>query len=108
MRELPMTAKYGDYTLSIVQDPVEPNLVFLGTEYGLYVSFDNAKTWNQWRHGYPNAVSTYDMVIQEREADLVIGTFGRSIYVLDDIRPLRVFAKNGGTTPRIINRRTCL
>jgi photosystem II stability/assembly factor-like uncharacterized protein len=92
-------SKVWGYTLSIVQDPVEPNLVFLGTEYGLYVSFDNAKTWNQWRHGYPNAVSTYDMVIQEREADLVIGTFGRSIYVLDDIRPLRVFAKNGGTTP---------
>jgi photosystem II stability/assembly factor-like uncharacterized protein len=92
-------SKVWGYTLSIVQDPVEPNLVFLGTEYGLYVSFDNAKTWNKWRHGYPNAVSTYDMVIQEREADLVIGTFGRSIYVLDDIRPLRVFAKNTGKTP---------
>ena len=92
-------SKVWGFALSIVQDPVEPNLVFLGTEYGLYVSFDNAKTWNQWRHGYPNAVSTYDMVIQEREADLVIGTFGRSIYVLDDIRPLRVFAKNSGKTP---------
>ena len=91
-------SKVWGFALSIVQDPVEPNLVFLGTEYGLYVSFDNAKTWNQWRHGYPNAVSTYDMVIQEREADLVIGTFGRSIYVLDDIRPLRVFAKNSGKT----------
>ncbi len=92
-------SKVWGFALSIVQDPVEPNLVFLGTEYGLYVSFDNAKTWNQWRHGYPNAVSTYDMVIQEREADLVIGTFGRSIYVLDDIRPLRIFAKNTGKTP---------
>lgn len=91
--------KVWGYSLSVVQDPVEPNLVFLGTEFGLYVSFDNAKTWNQWRHGYPNAVSTYDMVIQEREADLVIGTFGRSIYVLDDIRPLRTFAKNQGKTP---------
>lgn len=91
--------KVWGYTLSLVQDTEEPNLVFLGTEFGLYVSFDNAKTWNQWRHGYPKAVSTYDMVIQEREADLVIGTFGRSIYVLDDIRPLRVFAKNQGKTP---------
>ena len=91
--------KVNGYTLSIVQDPVEPNLVFLGTEFGLYVSFDNAKTWNQWKHGYPNAVSTYDMVIQEREADLVIGTFGRSIYVLDNIRPLREFAKNSGKAP---------
>ncbi|GHB27622.1 hypothetical protein GCM10008106_05460 [Mongoliitalea lutea] len=92
-------SKVWGYTLSIVQDPVEPNLVFLGTEYGLYVSFDNAKTWNQWRHGYPRANSTYDMVIQEREADLVIGTFGRSIYVLDDIRPLRAYASNQGKAP---------
>ncbi len=92
-------SKVWGFTLSIVQDPVEPNLVFLGTEFGLYVSFDNAKTWNQWRHGYPNAVSSYDMVIQEREADLVIGTFGRSIYVLDDIRPLRVYAQNQGKAP---------
>ncbi|WP_236139836.1 VPS10 domain-containing protein [Mongoliitalea daihaiensis] len=92
-------SKVWGYTLSIIQDPVEPNLVFLGTEFGLYVSFDNAKTWNQWRHGYPKANSTYDMVIQEREADLVIGTFGRSLYVLDDIRPLRAYAQNLGKAP---------
>ena len=91
--------KVWGYALSIVQDPVESNLVFLGTEYGLYVSFDNAKTWNKWTHGYPQAVSTYDMVIQEKEADLVIGTFGRSLFVLDDIRPLREFAKNQGAIP---------
>lgn len=90
-------SKVWGFTLSILQDPTEPNLVFLGTEYGLYVSFDNAKNWNKWTHGYPEAVSTYDMVIQEREADLVIGTFGRSIYVLDDIRPLREYAKQGAT-----------
>ena len=91
--------KVWGYTLSIKQDTEEPNLVFLGTEYGLYVSFDKAKNWNKWEHGYPKAVSTYDMTIQEREADLVIGTFGRAIYVLDDIRPLRSFAKNGGKAP---------
>ena len=89
-------SKVWGFTLSIKQDPTEPNLVFLGTEFGLYVSFDKAKTWNKWEHGYPKAVSTYDMTIQEREADLVIGTFGRAIYVLDDIRPLRAFAKNAG------------
>jgi photosystem II stability/assembly factor-like uncharacterized protein len=92
-------SKVWGFTLSIKQDTEEPNLVFLGTEYGLYVSFDKAKTWNKWEHGYPKAVSTYDMTIQEREADLVIGTFGRAIYVLDDIRPLRAFAKNGGKAP---------
>jgi len=92
-------SKVWGYSLSIKQDPVEQNLVFLGTEYGLYVSFDKAKTWNKWEHGYPKAVSTYDMTIQEREADLVIGTFGRAFYVLDDIRPLRVFAANSGNKP---------
>ncbi|WP_268034127.1 VPS10 domain-containing protein [Algoriphagus sp. PAP.12] len=92
-------SKVWGYTLSIKQDTEEPNLVFLGTEFGLYVSFDKAKTWNKWEHGYPKAVSTYDMTIQEREADLVIGTFGRSMWVLDDIRPLRVFAANNGEAP---------
>jgi len=92
-------SKVWGYILSIKQDTEEPNLVFLGTEYGLYVSFDKAKTWNKWEHGYPKAVSTYDMTIQEREADLVIGTFGRSMWVLDDIRPLRVFAASNGEAP---------
>ncbi|KPL17195.1 MAG: hypothetical protein AMS26_01990, partial [Bacteroides sp. SM23_62] len=80
------------YALSVLQDPVEANLVFLGTEHGLWVSIDNALTWTQWKHGYPS-VSTMDMVIQEREADLVIGTFGRAVYILDDIRPLREIAR---------------
>lgn len=82
------------YALSFVQDPVEPNLMFLGTEHGMYISIDGAETWTKFNNGYPN-VSTMDMVIQERESDLVIGTFGRAIYVLDDIQPLRVLAQKG-------------
>ncbi|MEE9463528.1 MAG: hypothetical protein V3V53_16940 [Bacteroidales bacterium] len=83
------------YALSVLQDPVEPKLVFLGTEHGLWLSIDNAGTWTQWKHGYPS-VSTMDMVIQEREADLVLGTFGRAVFILDDIRPLREIARTGG------------
>ncbi|MCF8222135.1 MAG: hypothetical protein K9J25_03230 [Bacteroidales bacterium] len=79
------------YVLSFIQDPVEPGLMFAGTEYGLYVSFDAAETWNKWQAGYPT-VSTYDLALQEREKDLVIGTFGRSIWVLDDIEALRKLA----------------
>ncbi len=82
------------YVLSYVQDPVEPNLMFVGTEFGLYVSFNAGQSWNQWKDGYPT-VSTYDLDIQEEFGDLVIGTFGRSIWVLDDIRPLRALAKEG-------------
>ena len=84
------------YALSFIQDPAEPRLMFLGTELGLYVSIDSGETWTKWTNGYPTA-STMDLAIQEREADLVIGTFGRAAYVLDDIRPLRELAASGGT-----------
>ena len=83
------------YALSFIQDPVEPRLMFLGTELGLYVSIDSGETWTPWTNGFPTA-STMDLAIQKREADLVIGTFGRAAYVLDDIRPLRELAASGG------------
>jgi photosystem II stability/assembly factor-like uncharacterized protein len=82
------------FALSVLQDAVEPNLIFIGTEFGLYVSIDDGKNFTKWTPGYPTA-STIDMVIQPREQDLVIGTFGRSAYVLDDIRPLRELASEG-------------
>ena len=82
------------YTLSFVQDPVEPNLMFLGSDGGLYFSIDGGKNWTQWTNDYPK-VSTRDLVIHPREHDLVIGTFGRAAYVMDDIRPLRALAKEG-------------
>jgi photosystem II stability/assembly factor-like uncharacterized protein len=82
------------YALSIAQDPVAPNLLFLGGEFGLYVSIDGGKNWSKWTHGYPT-VSTMDLVIHPRDFDLVIGTFGRAAYILDDIRPLRELAQKG-------------
>lgn len=82
------------YTLSIIQDPVEPRLMFLGTDDGLYISIDEALTWTKWTNEYPT-VNTMDMVIHPREHDLVIGTFGRAAYVMDDIRPLRALATSG-------------
>lgn len=81
------------YTLSIVEDPVERNLLFLGTDDGLYISFNAGKKWTKWTQGFPT-VSVKDLVIQPREHDLVIGTFGRAAWVLDDIRPLRAIAAN--------------
>jgi hypothetical protein len=79
------------FILSFACDPLEPRLQFLGTEYGLYVTIDGGANWTKWTNGYPT-VSTMDLVIHPREHDLVIGTFGRSAYVLDDIRPLRALA----------------
>ena len=87
------------YALSFIQDPEERDLMFLGTELGLYFSADRGDTWHEWTHGYPTA-STMDLAIQEREADLVVGTFGRAAYVLDDLRPLRALAREG---PQVLN-----
>ena len=82
------------FTYSFVQDPVEPNLMFTGTEFGFYVSFDRGKQWNEWTNDIPTMPIT-EVLIHPRDHDLVIGTFGRSIWILDDIRPLREMAKNG-------------
>ncbi|MBV7268593.1 WD40/YVTN/BNR-like repeat-containing protein [Winogradskyella luteola] len=84
------------YTLAIVEDLVEPNLMFLGTDDGLYISINAGKKWTKWTEGFPTT-SVKDLVIQPREHDLVIGTFGRAAWVLDDIRPLRAMAKNAST-----------
>ncbi len=84
---------YG-YCLSVVQDFVESNLLFLGTEFGLYVSTDFGKNWTKWSSDFPT-VSTTDLIIHPRENDLVIGTFGRSIYIIDNISPLRQISREG-------------
>ena len=80
------------YALCVLQDPVSPNLLFAGTENGVWVSIDNGASFMHWKNENFPAVSTFDMVEQEREADLVIATFGRALWVVDDIRPLRKLA----------------
>ncbi len=89
-------SKVSGYCLSVVQDPVEPNLIFLGTEGGMYVSIDYGVNWTKWTRGFPT-VPTMDMKIHPRDHDLILATFGRSIYIIDDIRPLRQIAKQGLT-----------
>ena len=79
---------------SILQDSEEPNLIFLGTDGGLFVSFDYGKNWTHWQDGFPN-VQIRDLAIQEEEGDLVLGTFGRAFWVLDDLNPLRKIAASG-------------
>ena len=87
------------YTLSIVEDIEEPNLLFLGADDGLYISIDGAATWEKFDSTIFPTVSTKDLVIHPREHDLVIGTFGRAAWVLDDIRPLRKIA----AAPELLN-----
>jgi photosystem II stability/assembly factor-like uncharacterized protein len=76
------------YALAVEQDPVDADLLFLGTEFGLYVSFDGGGRWLPWKHGLPTA-SMMDLLIHPRDFDLVVGTHGRSLYIVDDITPLR-------------------
>lgn len=76
----------------IVQDHVDNQLMFLGSEFGVYFTNNQGKTWNKLKNGMPN-ISVRDLTIQKRENDLVVGTFGRGIYVLDDYSSLREFKK---------------
>ena len=76
----------------IVQDHVDNQLMFLGSEFGVYFTNNQGQTWNKLKNGMPN-ISVRDLAIQKRENDLVVGTFGRGIYVLDDYSSLREFKK---------------
>ena len=87
------------YALSIIEDNQNPNLIFLGTDDGLYLSLNAGENWQKYTNGFPT-VSTKDLAIHQREQDLLIGTFGRALWVMDDIRPLRAIAAD----PEILNK----
>jgi len=72
----------------VIQDHLNGDLLFVGTEFGLYVSVDDGGRWVQLKGGMPT-IQVRDMAVQKRESDLVLGTFGRGFYVLDDYSPLR-------------------
>lgn len=72
----------------IVQDHIDPNLMFLATEYGIYVSLNQGEKWTKFSEGLPT-ISFRDLAIQKRENDLVAASFGRGFYILDDYSPLR-------------------
>jgi hypothetical protein len=72
----------------IEQDHIRPELLFLGTEFGVFASVDGGAKWFKFSNGLPN-IPVRDLAIQKRENDLVAATFGRGFYVLDDYSPLR-------------------
>ena len=76
----------------IVQDKTNPNLLFVGTELGIYFSVDAGLDWNKLGSGMPD-ISVKDIQIQEREHDIVVATFGRGIYILDNYSVLQNFKK---------------
>jgi photosystem II stability/assembly factor-like uncharacterized protein len=96
-----MTKNYGDsYSLInrgippdagtvhvIREDPVNPNLLFAGTEFGMFISFDRGANWHHMKNGLPT-VPVFDIQIHPRDHDLILATHGRSIWIMDDISAL--------------------
>ena len=79
-------------TYCLLEDPVNSNLLFVGTEFGVYFTPDGGRHWVQLKGGLP-VQAVRDMAIQKRDGDLVLATFGRGFYVLDDYTPLRVMSE---------------
>jgi photosystem II stability/assembly factor-like uncharacterized protein len=75
----------------IKEDPKNENILYVGTDGGLYVSFDRGQSFMAWNGGLPRSVPIHDIVVQERENELVLGTHGRSLYIskLDDVQGLQ-------------------
>lgn len=99
-------AQKGDvhgHSLTVFRDHKEPNLVWLGTDHGLWISFNGGGTWGKWTKNMPSC-PVQDIVWQEREDDLVLGTFGRSLYIFDGIECFRQQArKNTSSELKILN-----
>ncbi len=76
----------------LAEDHEDPNLLFCGTEFGVFFTNDGGGHWVQLKGGLPT-IAVYDMEIQRRENDLVLATFGRGFYILDDYSPLRHLSK---------------
>jgi hypothetical protein len=88
----------------IKEDSVSPNMLFLGTEFGLWISLDGGKQWAQYRGRDFPQVPVRDIVVHPRDSDLIIATHGRGIWIIDDISPLRkltpeVMAQDAGFLP---------
>jgi photosystem II stability/assembly factor-like uncharacterized protein len=73
---------------ALAEDHVKPELLFAGTEFGVFFTIDGGKKWIQLKGGMP-IIAVRDLAIQQRENDLAIATFGRGFYILDDYSPLR-------------------
>ncbi len=80
------------HAFSVREDLVNPDLLFLGTEFGLWISVDGGANWERFTNNMPR-VAVHDMVIHPRDHALVMATHGRGVIILDDITPLRQFSK---------------
>ena len=92
---LPHDERTGSWVNTLRADPQQPGLLFAGTETTVYVSFDNGDHWQPLRQNLPTtSIRDLDLHTDNHQNDLVIGTYGRGFWVLDDITPLRQIAAN--------------
>jgi hypothetical protein len=87
------SAEMKGYAHVVREDVVSPNLLFVGTELGLWASVDGGRQWGQFTAGMPAGVPVRDIAVHPREHDLIVGTHGRGIYIVDDITPLRALTQ---------------
>jgi photosystem II stability/assembly factor-like uncharacterized protein len=87
------------YAHVIKEDLVSPRLLFLGTEFGLWVSADGGRQWARYKGNNMPSVAVRDLAIHPRDDDLVIATHGRGIWIVDDITPLRALGARAGEAP---------
>jgi photosystem II stability/assembly factor-like uncharacterized protein len=89
---------------AVREDPVNPNLVFAGTEFSLFVTVDAGKSWKKFSTGLPS-VRIDDLLIHPRDRDLIVATHGRSIWIADDITPLEQLGSGQGTSVKLFEPR---
>ena len=90
------TPQVDGFAHVLEEDPTTPQLLWLGTEFGLYFSLDAGRSWKKWTHGGFPTVPVHALETQPRDGALIIGTHGRAAWVIDDLRPLRTLAAGGG------------
>jgi photosystem II stability/assembly factor-like uncharacterized protein len=90
------------YAHVIKEDSVKPSLLFLGTEFGLWISVDGGQHWAQYKGSNFPAAAVRDIAVQARESDLVLATHGRGMWIIDDISPLRAL------TPDLMGKEAAL
>jgi photosystem II stability/assembly factor-like uncharacterized protein len=95
---LPKDERTGSWVNSLRVDPAQPRLLFAGSETTVYVSFNNGDHWESLRQNLPStSIRDIDVHVDHHQNDLVIGTYGRGFWVLDDITPLRQIAASAQT-----------
>ncbi len=88
-----ITDEVTGFARNIQEDYVNPDLLFLGTEFGLYITIDGGKHWNKFTNNMP-AVAVHFIDLQKQTNDLVMGTHGRGVIIIDDISPLREISQD--------------